>query len=127
MDMLFWLLLGVILWIFVARAMPVKVEHTKPAKGMKTIDTNALKNKLKQKDIQFIDVRTRGEYEGNHIKQFQNIPLQTLKQSFHSLDPSKEIIVICQSGVRSMQAAKILKKNGFEQITNVIGGMNQWR
>ncbi|MEI3610638.1 rhodanese-like domain-containing protein [Pseudogracilibacillus sp. SO10305] len=119
MDMLFWLLLGVILWIFVARAMP--------AKGVQTIDTNALRNKLKQKDIQFIDVRTRGEYEGNHIKQFQNIPLQTLKQSFHSLDPSKEIIVICQSGVRSMQAAKILKKNGFEQITNVIGGMNQWK
>jgi len=38
-----------------------------------------------------------------------------------------EIVVICQSGGRSSVACKMLKKAGFEHVTNVIGGMNNWR
>ncbi|MCX8046573.1 MAG: rhodanese-like domain-containing protein, partial [Anoxybacillus gonensis] len=38
----------------------------------------------------------------------------------------KETIVICQSGMRSNQAAKILVKNGFKRVVNVRGGMNAW-
>ena len=38
----------------------------------------------------------------------------------------KEIVVICQSGMRSMKATKTLKKLGFKNITNVKGGINAW-
>ena len=68
---------------------------------------------LKNKSVQFIDVRTPGEYKGRHIKEFKNIPLNTLKSQLASLDKSKETVVICQSGMRSGQAAKILKKEKF--------------
>jgi rhodanese-related sulfurtransferase len=49
-----------------------------------------------------------------------------LKQRVHELSKDKEVIVVCQSGMRSNQASKLLKKLGFTQVTNVIGGMNAW-
>ena len=39
----------------------------------------------------------------------------------------KEVIVICQSGMRSSNASKVLKENGIQTITNVKGGMSAWR
>lgn len=72
----------------------------------------------------FIDVRTVGEYRGNHMKGFQNIPLNDLASKTNQLDKNREVIVICQSGMRSKQAAKMLKKLGFQHVINVSGGMN---
>ena len=37
-----------------------------------------------------------------------------------------EVVVICQSGMRSKQASKLLRKQGFNKVTNVKGGMNAW-
>lgn len=79
----------------------------------KQISTAELRGLLKDKNKQFIDVRTSGEYKANHIKQFNNIPLHELNSKASSLDHNKEVVVICQSGMRSSQAAKGLKKRGF--------------
>jgi rhodanese-related sulfurtransferase len=48
-----------------------------------------------------------------------------LPKKIDKLDKDKEI-VICQSGMRSAKAAKLLKKQGFEKINNVKGGMGAW-
>lgn len=95
-----------------------------PAKGVKSISTTQLKDQLNRKDIQFIDVRTPGEYKGRNIRQFKNIPLNTLSVNVDKLKKDQEVIVICQSGMRSSNACKILKKNGFTNVTNVRGGMS---
>jgi rhodanese-related sulfurtransferase len=98
-----------------------------PTKGVRNISTAELKNELKDKNIFFIDVRTPGEYKGNHIREFKNIPLNLLAQKAEKeLSKDKEVIVICQSGMRSGQASKILKKLGYTKVTNVKGGMNAW-
>lgn len=98
-----------------------------PTKGVRNISTAELKNELKDKNKLFIDVRTPGEYKGNHIKEFKNIPLNLLAQKAEKeLSKDKEIIVICQGGLRSGQASKILNKLGFTKVTNVKGGMNAW-
>ncbi|GEK35288.1 sulfurtransferase [Kurthia sibirica] len=77
----------------------------KPAKGITQISTNDLKNTIAQNgsNKQYIDVRTPREYKARNIKQFKNIPLGS---GFASLQKDKEVIVICQSGMRSMQATK---------------------
>ncbi len=98
-----------------------------PTKGIRTISTAELKMELKNKDKQFIDVRTPNEFKGNHIKEFKNIPLHVLQNKANGLSKDKEVIVICQSGMRSSNATKVLKKMGFENITNVKGGMGAWR
>lgn len=97
-----------------------------PTKGVRTISTADLKTILKDQTKQFIDVRTPGEFKSNHIREFKNIPLNTLVQKAQSLNKAKEIVVICQSGMRSSNACKQLKKMGFENVTNVRGGMSAW-
>jgi rhodanese-related sulfurtransferase len=97
-----------------------------PVKGVRQISTAELKNELKDKNKQFIDVRTPGEFKGNHIRGFKNIPLHQLNQKSNELLKDKEVVVICQSGMRSQKASKMLKKLGFSKITNVKGGMSAW-
>lgn len=114
-------------WIFVLIVVGFVVWRMMPAKGIKHISTDDLKGMLKDKSKQFVDVRTPAEYKGRHIKEFKNIPLNTLQSKLNSLDQSKEVVLICQSGMRSSQAAKTLKRAGFNNVLNVRGGMSAWR
>lgn len=82
-----------------------------------------LSKKRITKDIQLVDVRTHGEYRNHHVKGAVNIPLKKLRRQIDELGKDKETIVICQTGIRSMQACKTLKKQGFENLANVKGGM----
>jgi rhodanese-related sulfurtransferase len=113
------ILLAVVGWLFYQRLAPVK--------GIRNINTTELKTELKNKDSQFIDVRTPNEYRANHIKEFKNIPLAVLQKKAKELSKDKEVFVICQSGMRSSNASRILKKMGFKHITNIKGGMSAWR
>lgn len=98
-----------------------------PIKGVTNISAQELKRILNDKNKQFVDVRTPGEYKGNHIRGFKNIPLQQLVQKSHKeLSKDYEVVVICQSGMRSQKASKILKNLGFTKVTNVRGGMGSW-
>ncbi|MBO1914568.1 rhodanese-like domain-containing protein, partial [Microvirga sp. 3-52] len=72
-------------------------------------------------------VRTPNEFKANHIKEFINMPLATLHNQARDLSRDKEVFLICQSGMRSINASKVLKKMGFKYITNVKGGMSAWR
>lgn len=114
-------------WILILLIVGLIVWKMAPAKGVQTISTQSLEEVLADQSKQFIDVRTPGEYKGRHIKEFTNIPLNELKSRVTGLDSSKETFVICQSGMRSAQAAKILKKAGFSNVVNVSGGMSAWR
>lgn len=112
-------LMALAVWLIAQRFMPVK--------GIKNITTGTLRNELGKRDKQYVDVRTPGEFNGHHIQGFKNIPLNQLASKSSSLKKEQEVIVICQSGMRSKQAAKLLKKQGFQNITNVTGGMSAWR
>lgn len=109
--------------IIIAVVVTFLVYRMKPAKGTKAISTSELKTMLNDKDKYFLDVRTPAEYKGRNIKQFNNIPLGS---DFSKLPKDKEIVVICQSGLRSSQACKQLKKLGYEKVTNVRGGMSAY-
>ena len=95
----------------------------KPTKGINNISTDQLKTMINDKDKVFIDVRTPGEYKARGVKQFKNIPLGS---DFSKLPKDKEIVVICQSGMRSKQACNNLKKLGYTKVTNVRGGMSAY-
>ncbi|PAE07581.1 rhodanese [Terribacillus saccharophilus] len=117
--MIIWILIILIGGFFVSRMIPVK--------GITNITVQEAKNKRKDKHVQFIDVRTPGEFNGYNSKPFKNIPLSNLPAKLNTLDINKEIVVICQSGMRSAKASKILKKHGFNKAYNVKGGMSAWR
>lgn len=119
MIWIFWGILALIIIYFATQMMPVK--------GVENITTDELKKIIRDKNKQFIDVRTPMEYQAHRIKQFKNIPLQNLRTEVGRLDKNKETVLICRSGSRSMRAARMLKRAGFTELTNVVGGMNHWR
>lgn len=118
MEYVNYILIGLFLLLIIQRMIPTK--------GVRHITTAELKKELKDKNKQFVDVRTPAEYKGNHIKGFKNIPLHVLSQKSNEISKDKEVVVICQSGMRSQKASKTLKKLGFTKITNVKGGMSVW-
>ena len=71
--------------------------------------------------VTLLDTRTVGEFGGGHIDGFLNIPVDELRERLDKLDKSKPVYVICQSGLRSYIACRILAGNGFE-CYNFSGG-----
>ena len=65
-----------------------------------------------------IDVRTKGEYQGGHIKGSVNIPLDILKNNLSTFKKDQPIITCCASGMRSSSARSMLKANGFVEVHN---------
>lgn len=71
-----------------------------------------------------IDVRTKDEYQGGHIKGSVNIPLNSLPNNLSRLKKDKPIITCCASGMRSASAKNILKSGGFPEVYNGGGWMS---
>ncbi len=71
--------------------------------------------------VTLLDTRTPKEYSMGHAKDFINIPVDELRERIGELDKSKPVYVICQSGLRSYIASRILMGNGFD-VYNFAGG-----
>ena len=71
--------------------------------------------------VTLLDTRTVEEFARGHIDGFTNIPVDELRERLDELDKSKPVYVICQSGLRSYIACRILSGNGFE-CYNFSGG-----
>ncbi len=74
-----------------------------------------------------IDVREPWEYTNGHARNAKNIPLSQLTQRVDEVPGDREVLLICQSGHRSMQAAKFLQQQGKTQVVNVTGGTTVWK
>lgn len=71
--------------------------------------------------VTLLDTRTAGEYSRGHIEGFRNIPVDELRERIAELEPNKPVYLICQSGLRSYIATRILEGYGFEAY-NFAGG-----
>jgi rhodanese-related sulfurtransferase len=65
-----------------------------------------------------LDVRSKGEFQGGHIKGSINISVDSLNSNLNKLKKDKPIITCCASGMRSANAKSILKSNGFKEVYN---------
>lgn len=71
--------------------------------------------------VTLLDTRTPGEYARGHVDGFINIPVDDLRDHIQELDPEKPVYVMCQSGLRSYIASRILEGYGFKTF-NFPGG-----
>ncbi len=71
--------------------------------------------------VTLLDVRTPGEYSRDHIEGFRNIPVDELREHLEEIEKNKPVYVICQSGLRSYIATRILEGSGYEAY-NFSGG-----
>ena len=71
--------------------------------------------------VTLLDSRTVGEYAQGHIDGFKNIPVDELRERLDEVEKGKPVYVICQSGLRSYIASRILEGNGYTAY-NFAGG-----
>ncbi|WP_027383930.1 rhodanese-like domain-containing protein [Epilithonimonas caeni] len=89
--------------------------------GMEKTDYAAL---LKEGAV-ILDVRSKSEYDGGHIKNSINIPVDQLQKNLSKLkDKNKPVITCCASGMRSASAKSILQNNGYNNVHNGGGWMS---
>ena len=91
------------------------------AKGLKQWHLADAENLPRDGSVTLLDTRTPGEYRRGHIEGFRNIPVDELRERLDELEPDKPVYVICQSGLRSYIAVRILEGHGFEAY-NFAGG-----
>ncbi len=81
---------------------------------IKQVYSESINDLLKEKEkYQFIDVRSKEEFNEGHIEGFINIPLDKIRENINKIDKNKIIILNCLSAIRSYNASRILFQKGF--------------
>jgi rhodanese-related sulfurtransferase len=73
-----------------------------------------------------LDVREPWELSLAALPQAINIPMAQLPDRLDELDRSREIVVMCHHGSRSLQVAVFLRHSGFDSVFNLAGGIDAW-
>ena len=76
-------------------------------------------------NYQLIDCREQDEYQTSRIPGASLLPLTTLRENVHILDPDTKYLVYCNDGKRSKAAAYLLQEHNFN-ATSIQGGLNKW-
>jgi hydroxyacylglutathione hydrolase len=91
-----------------------------------TLSASTLKEMLEKNQLFVVDVREPSEWKSGHIEGAKRVFFGHLTDKAGSLPRYKPAAVICSVGQRSSIGASILKKEGFEEVYNVLGGMTAW-
>ena len=80
-------------------------------------------------EVQIVDVREPAEFNGplGHIAGAILLPLGSLAARAGELSKERPIVTVCRSGARSAQATVLLRREGFDKVANLAGGMLRWR
>ncbi|MGO4498636.1 rhodanese-like domain-containing protein [Paenibacillus sp. 2RAB27] len=113
--------LGFIIWFFYSRFAGVK--------GLRNLSSEQFQEAMaadKDKSV-LIDVREPGEMKQGYIPGAVNIPLSSMGKRLSEIPKDRQIYLYCRSGMRSKQAARMLRKNGFSELSHLKGGIMSWR
>ena len=88
---------------------------------LKQFHIEDVKNLPHDGSITLLDTRTPGEYQRGHVDGFVNIPVDNLREHLDEIPKEKPVYVMCQSGLRSYIATRILEGNGYTAY-NFSGG-----
>jgi rhodanese-related sulfurtransferase len=94
--------------------------------GVPEMQVNELKHKLDAgENFLLLDVRDEYEFEISNIGGTL-IPLAELPERVDELDSSREVVTMCKMGPRGVRAAQLLRKAGFQRVSNLAGGIHAW-
>jgi rhodanese-related sulfurtransferase len=96
--------------------------------GKNAVDPMGATGMINHEDAVVLDVRSMAEFKDGHIVNAVNIPLNGLNSNLKQLEKhrGRPIVAVCRSGSRSGAACKLLRKQGFENVKNLRGGMMAW-
>jgi rhodanese-related sulfurtransferase len=92
------------------------------------LNVSEFSQKITEPGVIILDVRTPEEFASGHIEGALNIDFNSGKfaNEITRLNPSENYAVYCRSGSRSGQAASIMHKAGFHDVSNLNGGVIDW-
>ncbi|MBL8497576.1 rhodanese-like domain-containing protein [Nitrosomonas sp. JL21] len=98
-------------------------------RGIKEIDTRVAIQLINQQDAVILDVRDDSEFAAGHLPNSKHIPSEKIEERWVELQKFKEkpIVMIYRSGIRSNHPSSVLRKNGFAQVFNLMGGIDTWK
>ncbi len=117
----------IIIYILIALIVFSIIRKELNKRKVKHYNADEINDKLKNRSILLLDVRTESERKARHIRGSLHIPLNQLSNRSGELKKfkDKEIVCYCRSGNRSLTAALLLQKNGFN-ASNLRGGISGW-
>ncbi|MGH9812382.1 MAG: MBL fold metallo-hydrolase, partial [Candidatus Acidiferrales bacterium] len=100
-----------------------------PLTSLTTLSAQELARHLRQnrEDITVIDVRTDGEWAAGHIDGARHIMLGKLPERLAEVPRNRPVALVCATGYRGAIAASLLRREGYWQVSNVVGGMRAWQ
>lgn len=95
---------------------------------MEPVTRSELLARIKNGDVQVLDVRPEDEFALGHVRGAINIPLDQLKKRLRVLDPEKEVVAYCRGAycVMSFEAVSMLRAKGF-QVRRLEDGLPEWK
>jgi rhodanese-related sulfurtransferase len=95
------------------------IEHISPHEARARRDANP-------EEVVLLDCREPFELDLAGIDGAVHIPMGEIAARCTELDPSREVIVFCHTGIRSMSVTAFLGRQGFERVMNMAGGIDAW-
>jgi rhodanese-related sulfurtransferase len=97
-------------------------------RGLAEVSTN-MAVQLINKGATIIDVRSSEAYQGGHIVNAKNVPLEKIEQEPGAIrkPKNKVLLTVCDNGAVAQRAANTLRKAGFEAVYALRGGLTAWR
>ena len=95
---------------------------------LETLSTMSVQTLNERRDeLTVLDVRTEKEWNAGHIAGAIHIHGGKLQEKMGQVPRDKPVAVICGSGYRGSIAASFLKREGYPDVSNVLGGMSAWK
>ena len=95
--------------------------------GVKKCSPATVTQLINKENAQLIDVRDKAEFKSGHITGSKHIPMTDITDKTIKLEQDKPIVVICKLGQRAQSAAMLLKKQGYQNVMVLAGGVTAWR
>ncbi len=118
----------IILVILIAFSFQVFVSCNSSSNKVITVSVQTFDKDISNHEVQLVDVRDASEYEEGHLANAININVQApgfIETANAKLSKKRPVYVYCRSGRRSLVAAELLSKEGYE-VVNMDGGILSW-
>jgi rhodanese-related sulfurtransferase len=98
-------------------------------RGGQSVSAQQLVDLVNRENALVLDVRDKKEFDVGHIVDAVNIPYTSLEARLSELAEhrSRPVVVACKMGQHSGAAGTLLRKNGFENVRRLTGGVTEWR
>ena len=122
-----WVIWGVVAVALVVGLFLLMRPASGGGKGVVNVDAAKVQELVDSGDARIVDVRTAAEYEGGHLKNAENVPVDQLASAASGWDRSEPLLVYCATGARSASAASQLQSMGFKTIYDFSQGLVAWQ